>query len=189
MLEIEAKVKVDSLDTVAQQLKSLDATHVDKLVQWDSYFDGPRKHLLMADKGIRMRQQSSDGPDKSILTYKGPRGDSDFKSRPEYEVQVDDRDKMALILEGLGYESTVGLEKRRDVWQLDDCLVMLDEVAMLGCFVEVEAADEAQIEAVLKKLGLSKIKHISDGYASLLIKMLEKEGVDSREIRLEGNEK
>ena len=90
MLEIEAKVKVDSLDAVAVRLESLGATLLDNSVQRDCYFNDRDKKLASADKSLRIRRQSSVGIEKVILTYKGKRGKSEFKSRPEYEVQVDD---------------------------------------------------------------------------------------------------
>lgn len=189
MLEIEAKVKVDSLDTIAQRLESLDAKLLDKLVQCDSYFDDPESSLLSADKGLRLRRQRSGDLERVILTYKGKRGESKFKSRAEYEVEVDNHDSMVSILDGLGYKMSLGLEKRRQIWRIDDCQVCLDELPMLGFYVEVEASSESQIEDILEKLELSDIKHIPDGYASLMKKRIIENGIDSRYICFEGDGK
>ena len=172
-----------------ERLGSLGATLVESVVQRDRYFDDTKCGLQSADKGLRIRQQISAGVERVTLTYKGPRGESKFKSRSEYEGEIADHDNMVGILEGLGYEMSLGLEKRRDVWAIDGCHVCLDEVAMLGYFVEVEAGGESQIEAVLEKLGLAGLEHIPDGYASLIGKMIEEEGLDSRYICFEGDGK
>ena len=189
MLEIEAKVKVDSLDAIAARLESLDARLLDKLVQRDCHFDDRENGLTAGDKSLRVRRQSSACVEKVILTYKGKRGKSEFKSRPEYEVQVDDYDNIVGVLTGLGYKVALSFVKRRQVWLLNGCEVCLDELPMLGCFVEVEGPDEMRIAETLKVLELSQIEHIRCGYAGLMKKRLKENGVDSRYICFEGDEK
>jgi adenylate cyclase class 2 len=189
MLEVEAKVKVDSLDAVAVRLESLEARLIDKLVQRDCYFDDRDNRLAASDKGLRIRRQSSAGIDKVLLTYKGKRGKSQFKSRPEYEVQVDDYDNMVSALDGLGYKVALSFVKRRQVWFLNGCEVCLDELPILGCFVEVEGPGETLIAETLKMLELSQLEHIRGGYAMLMKKRLKENGIDSRYICFEGDEK
>jgi adenylate cyclase class 2 len=189
MLEVEAKVKVDSLEVVAARLGSLGAKLIDKLVQRDCYFNDCDGKLASNDKGLRIRRQTSTGIDKVILTYKGKRGKSKFKSRPEYEVQVDDYDNMVSVLDGLGYKVALSFVKRRQVWFLNGCEVCLDELPMLGCFVEVEGPGETLIAETLKKLELSRLEHIRCGYARLMKNRLKENGIDSRYICFEGDEK
>ena len=189
MLEVEAKVKVDSLDQVAARLESLGITQFDKLVQRDCYFDNGDNSLASNDKGLRIRRQSSSGDEKTILTYKDKRGESKYKSRPEYEVQVDDYDNMVNVLEGLGYKVVLSFVKRRQIWFLNGCEICLDELPILGCFVEIEGPDETAITETLKMLDLSQFEHICRGYASLMKKRLKENGIDSRYICFEGDEK
>jgi adenylate cyclase class 2 len=188
-IEIEAKVKVDSLDAVAVRLGSLGAKLLDRLVQRDCYFNDSDGRLASSDKGLRIRRQSSAGVDKVILTYKGKRGKSQYKSRAEYEVQVDDYDNMVSVLDGLGYKVALSFVKRRQIWLLNGCEVCLDELPMLGSFVEVEGSGETLITETLKMLELSQLEHIRCGYARLMKKRLKQNGLDSRYICFEGDEK
>ena len=188
-IEIEAKVKVDSLDAIAVRLESLEAKLLEKLVQRDCYFEDRDGWLASNDKGLRIRRQTSVGIEKVILTYKGKRGESQFKSRAEYEVQVDDYENMVSVLDGLGYKVALSFVKRRQVWFLNGCAVCLDELPLLGCFVEIEGPGEALIAETLKVLELSQLEHIRCGYASLMKKKLKENGIDRRYISFEGDEK
>ena len=49
---------------------------------------------------------------------------------------------MEQIFESLGYTKRITLEKTRAIWQLDGCFVCLDELPLLGYFIEVEGPDE-----------------------------------------------
>ena len=189
MLEIEAKIKVDSLDTVAGLLDRCDAKLLADLTQRDCYFDDPENKMSSGNNSLRIRRQISAGVEDIILTYKGKRGDSKFKSRPEHQVCVDDYDNMVDILKGLGYEISLSLEKRRQMWLLNGCEVSLDELPLLGYFVEVEGPSETQIAQTLKTLELSHLEHIQDGYAKLMKKRIKENGIETRCISFQGDEK
>jgi adenylate cyclase class IV len=46
----------------------------------------------------------------------------------------------------------------------------LDQLPLLGDFVEIEGPDEEKIATAQEKLGLSDLSHIAEGYASLVAK-------------------
>ena len=79
--EIEAKLKVDSLEDIAGCLKTLGAQHEGEFIQRDTYFDADEDTLIKSDRGLRLRQQKSDDTQKVFLTYKGPKQKTKFKSR------------------------------------------------------------------------------------------------------------
>ena len=64
------------------------------------------------------------------------------------------------------------VDKKRRVWQLGDCEVALDELPLLGDFVEIEGPDEETIATVQKSLGLTDLPHITESYASLIVREL-----------------
>lgn len=173
-LEIEAKIKVESLDPVRQRLSALDARLVAELVQNDVYYLDTDKKLSKNRCGLRLRTEITEAKTVWLLTFKGPPQKNPYKSRPEYETHVADAAAMRQILEGLGYHEYRTVAKTRAVWELDGCDVCLDDVPPLGCFVEVEGADEIIIKKVLTQLGLADQPHIAKGYAAMMAEVNEK---------------
>ena len=159
-IEIEAKVKVDSHEPVVKKLRQHGAVLMADLTQRDAYFDDLDRNLLSNDKGLRIRRQVSSGVEQIILTFKGERSDGKYKSRPEHNIEVGNHDELVKVLGGLGFGSVLTVEKSRQMWQLNDCEVCLDQLLMLGKFVEVEGPSEAKISEVLEMLGLDSLEHI-----------------------------
>jgi predicted adenylyl cyclase CyaB len=168
-LEIEAKIKVESLESIAQHLDRLGAHFVAEQVQSDAYFFDAAGRLAKSGCGLRLRTETVDGKTVSILTFKGPRQPGPYKTRPEYETAVNDAEAMVHILEGLGYCSGLTVAKKRCLWEWQNCQVCLDTVPPLGCFVEVEGPDNAAINNVLTRLKLADRPHITEGYAAMMI--------------------
>ena len=166
-MEIEAKIKVESLEPFSGKLKGLGAEFRADITQRDTYFDAADA-LVKSDRGLRLRCQRADGAEKIILTYKGPKQAGKFKSRREIEVNVSDFDATAQLLAELGYKKTVEFEKKRMLWAFGGCDVCLDELELLGCFIEVEGASESAINEVLEGLGLAESDHISKTYSKMI---------------------
>ena len=185
MHEIEAKIKVAAFEPVAEMLKQIGAVFLHDLRQVDTYFMDTHKLLHKNDCGLRIRRQTIAGKQSAMITFKGPRSESEYKSRPEYETGITDVVMMEKIFEALGYEKRITLEKKRSIWQIDDCHVCLDELPRLGCFVEVEGQNESTISDVLKKLELQDKPHVTDGYASMMRHDLKHARIQKKEIFLE----
>ncbi len=173
--EIEAKIKVASLEPIEDKLKELDADFVQSVQQVDTYFMDTHEQLRKDDCGLRIRQEITEGQTTARVAFKGPHTDSQFKSRPEYETDVGDAEIAEKIFELLGYHKGIVIEKKRGMWLLDSCEVCLDELPELGCFVEVEGPNENVISSVLKKLNLQNEPHIPHGYASMMSRKLKQE--------------
>lgn len=167
-LEIETKVKVESLEEIAVRLTDLGGQMECELLQVDTYFDDTSETLLASDCGLRLRRQKAGAGENLFLTYKGPRQKTRFKSRQEIEIEVSDFAPAVELLTALGYEKALVFEKRRQVWQLPDCTVCLDELPLLGSFVEIEAPGEEHITESLRKLQLADLGHINESYAHLM---------------------
>ena len=167
-MEIEAKYKVDQLDNFAEQVKQLQGRLLQKVLQRDRFFDRPDKSLLKSNSGLRLREQRSQSSTVASMCFKGPRLQGDYKKRQELEFEISDHQQAKQLLEALGYIQTMIVEKSRQLWQLDQCLVCLDNVTGLGCFVEIEGPDENDIRTTAVKMGLDKSPNIIDSYAMLL---------------------
>ena len=170
--EIEAKLKVDSLQTAAEKLARLGAEFVQEQVQTDYYFDDAKTGLTKTDRCLRLRQQFADNQEKVLLTYKGAKEKDNFKKRQEVEIEVKDLDSTGKLLSALGYEQALVVEKKRRIWRLGSCRVCLDELPLLGSFLEIEGPDAEKIADVQSSLGLANLPHIPESYASLMSEKL-----------------
>jgi adenylate cyclase class 2 len=174
--EIEAKVKVEHLEPVAQRLLEHHAAAMAIVWEEDIYFDDAAGTLVSGDCALRLRKRIIKGKgEQFILTFKGPRQQSAFKSRLETETAIADYEAMRSILKQSGYKEHLRVEKKRTIWRLDNCEVCLDNVPPLGQFVEIEGSNEDAVAEVLKKLELDPKDHIPEGYARLMAQKLSTE--------------
>lgn len=173
--EIEAKFKVESFAGVRKALRKAGAGYLGTVGQTDTYFDTPDRRLLKDDTGVRIRRircLRSGGAKKDTrpqITYKGPaHSRSKAKIRREIQTRVDDAGALEEILRGIGLTATITIKKRRASYRLGRCRVELDELPVIGRFVEIEAASEKQVLAAADSLGLSG-RPIKDHYVNLVI--------------------
>ena len=170
--EIEAKLKVDSLQKTVEKLDGLGAEFLEEQLQTDYYFDDANTSLIKTDRCLRLRRLLVGKSERFFLTYKGAREKNDFKKRQEIEIEIKDADATEKILSALGYKKVLVFEKKRCIWQLNDCVIALDELPLLGNFVEIEGPNDRKIAEVQKDLGLSDLLHIPESYATLMEKKL-----------------
>jgi adenylate cyclase class 2 len=182
--EIEAKLKVDSLDAVERRLAECGGSFLRETIQMDRYYDTAGRELTRTDKCLRLRTDRKDGRERLILAYKGPKEQDDYKKRVEIEVEVSDAGSTESLLEALGYAKALAFNKRRRLWQLHGCEVALDELPLLGVFVEIEGPDSETIAKVQATLQLGAVPHIMDSYACLIDERLSQLGIQAREIYL-----
>jgi len=168
--EIEAKLKVDSLEEIERKLPELGAEFQAEQLQIDYFFDDVNSTLTKTDRCLRLRKQMVGKKESFFLTYKGAKEKSSLKKRQEIEFEIKDADSVRKLLSALGYEEVLAIEKKRRLWQLGDCEVALDKLPLLGDFVEIEGPDEDKIATVQKSLGLTDLPHITESYASLVVK-------------------
>ena len=172
--EIEMKFRQPHLAAVARRLRVLGARRLHTVLQDDCYFDTPRRKLLRRGCGLRLRTVHLlrggcgrlDG--RAELTYKGPaRRRAQAKDRPEHQSRIDDPVGLAAVLAACGLRPMLRLQKRRAVYRLGRCTVALDELPVLGCFVEIEGPGEAAIGRVRRRLALTG-RAIRSHYVKLL---------------------
>lgn len=178
--EIEAKLKLDSLQEIERKLTEIGADFVEERLQTDTYFDAADATLQNSDRALRLRRQKAGQTEKTFLTYKGAKEKSDFKKRREIEIEVADADSFEELFSALGYEKALVFEKKRRIWRLGGCEVALDELPLLGCFVEIEGPDSESIADVQKNLGLSDLPHVVESYACLMQQELRQLGKDKQ---------
>jgi len=173
--EIEAKLKVESHKEIVEKLTEFGAEFLQEQMQTDYYFDDANRTLTETDRCLRLRRLQADQTEKIFLTYKGAREKDQFKKRLEIEVEIKDADSARKLFSELGYESTLVVEKKRRIWRLYQCEVALDELPLLGSFVEIEGPEEEKIAEMQKNLGLTHLPHITESYASLMAEKLRQQ--------------
>jgi adenylate cyclase class 2 len=183
-VELEAKMSVESFDSVLVRLREAGATRVGDHFEVNTFFDTPSRTLTQAKHGLRLRVQrdGATGALRSVITWKGRQHPGPLKSREEVEFEALPGDAAALLFERLGYLRTFSFEKRRETWRLDACTVELDELPLLGKFVEIEGPDEQTIFASREQLGLADRPIEKRGYVALLMNHLDAQGLTSKTI-------
>lgn len=183
-LEIEAKLKVDSFDRVEERLTEQGASFVSEMVQTDYYFDTSDGTLTQTDQCLRLRVEATQGDERLVVTYKGPKQVDDFKKRKEVNLDVTDAAAFEVLLEGLGYQRALAFDKRRREWKLNDCLIALDTLPLIGTFVEIEGPNSQVISEVQTMLELTDAPHVMDSYATQIDGALSRLESPSREVFL-----
>ena len=172
-IEIEAKMRLYDRDAMVARLEELGAVRVAELCETNSYFDTPDGDLKSGDQGLRTRVEVVDAgtPNERVttrITHKGPRAMGKLKSRFESEVVVGNARDAAHLLGALGYHHVLSFEKRRLRYELDGCYVELDELPVLGRFIEIEGETDHAVTAVREKLGLADEPAIRSSYIAML---------------------
>jgi adenylate cyclase, class 2 len=161
--ETEAKFYVQDLERIRKSLESLKAQlNQSRVLEMNLRFDLPGASLRAQGRVLRLRRDT-----EARLTYKG--GNKNTRgvlSREEIEFVVGDFEKAKKFLEALGYQQIFYYEKYRITYQLDKCLVMLDELPF-GNFVEIEGESEETIRALSERLELDWDATIERSYSAL----------------------
>ncbi len=178
-VEVEAKIKVDSHESVLERLNALRAMRICRVLETNHIFDSPDRSLLSGGRGLRVRicqAEQGEGP-PATLTYKGPRIQGPLKTREEIEVALDDGEAGRELIEALGFIEVLCFEKRRETWRLGDCTIELDEVPHLGRFIEIEGPDEAAVVQAQRALGFGDCETVRRSYISLLVEHCRNNGL------------
>ncbi len=161
--EIEAKFYVTGLDGVRARLRELEARSVQqRILETNIRFDLPDTRLRSEGRVLRLRRDT-----ETRLTYKGAsRNEQGTLRRTEIEFVVEDFDKAKQFLEALGYEELLRYDKYREVFELGDCHIMLDELPY-GFFIEIEGENVTQIQNAAMKLHLKWEAVVTRSYQQL----------------------
>lgn len=159
-INVEIKARCFHPERVEAFLLSANARFVGIDHQIDTYFNCPNGRLKLRRGNIENNLIFYKRPDS-----KGPK-QSDFQLSP-----VTNGDAMqALLTNALGVKITV--DKKRQIYFIDNIKIHLDEVASLGSFVEIEASNlyhphktveelHAQCNELMKVLAIEE-KHLID---------------------------
>ncbi len=173
MQEIEVKFLIRDLPALNNRFKELNVKLLSERTHELNYrYDTPDHHFTRQMQVLRLRQDQS-----ATLTFKSAADPaSEVSSRQEIEFEVGDFDTARRFLQALGYEVSIIYEKYRTTYQLNDCLLMLDELPY-GTFLEIEGKDAAAIKKTAELLGLNWDTRIKLSYLAIFYKLKEKMGL------------
>ena len=170
-MEIEAKVKVEDLEKIKQELINLGAKFGEPKTQEDRYFY-PKENVgkVQGPGSLVLRIRKSKN---CFLTFKA------LTERlgvwDEHEVIIDDPEIMKTILEKSGFVEVLHLVKSRIKGHLGEYELCLDDLKDTGKYFEVALEDMDKVEARKKLLELlNKLKFKEEniehrGYGEILL--------------------
>ena len=161
--EIEAKFYVTDLEGIKARLRALEAQLIqERILETNIRFDLPNARLRSEGRVLRLRHDT-----EARLTYKGTsNNDQGTLSRTEIEFVVEDFEKARQFLEALGYQELLRYDKYREVYDLDGCHIMLDELPY-GDFIEIEGENVEEIRKMTAKLNLRWEAAVTKSYSAL----------------------
>lgn len=161
-IQIKFKKEVDE-----DFLRSIGAERLGTIKQIDTYYNPKDRNLIETDEMLRIREEG----DRRILTYKGPKQESEFRKRPKFEFEIDkETEEKFLSIYGDKIKKII---KERTLYQLDGVIFSIDKVSKkekdkeedLGIFIEIRKPQkETNIENILSKLNLKKEEGIKKSY-------------------------
>jgi adenylate cyclase, class 2 len=160
--EIEIKFRVASLRSLARKLRAAGfRLKTRRTHEMNTLYDLPGQVLRKRKELLRIRKYGSEWK----LTHKSKSKIGRHSSRQELETGVEDGRKLDLILRALGFEPSFRYEKFRAEWTDGRGQVVVDETP-IGNFCEIEGPAQ-WIDAVAKKLGVTRDQYIMKNYATL----------------------
>ena len=164
---LEIKARCRDLDAARARAKALATEYVGVDHQVDTYFVTRRGRL-------KLRESSLSGG--QLIPYLRP--DLAATKRSDYRVVPlpDPSGTKALLAEILGVHRVV--DKRREIFLVDNVRIHLDRVAGLGTFLELEAvfdgdaasedAEQAKVDALMQQLGVAPDDLLATSYEALV---------------------
>lgn len=182
MREIEVKAKVSSIADIIRRLENDRQFMSDPVTQRDQVFGvsgvdgGSGNH----EPWLRIRTETKNEHTKYLFTLK--KSVTNQLDSIEHETEVADAVELEQIILHSGFEPYSDLTKMRRKVKVGDIEICIDQVDMLGDFIEAEKLtddDDADYEAIIAELwallesyGVSRDDEVTDGY-DVMMKRLE----------------
>jgi len=155
--ELEVKTRVDDPAALARTLRAAGAELVFRGDMVDRRFD-QQGTLEARDEVIRLRlYRPADGAEPwGVLGWKGPvNSQGAYRRRAEAETRVDDPDAAVTLLQHLGLEVSLRIDREIEQYRLGDAVLRLERYPGMDTLLEVEGPPAA-IERAIAATGLSR---------------------------------
>ena len=149
-IEYEATFLNVNKDKIRKRLKKAGAKLIrPEFLQKRVPFHLP-KDKRSKDAWLRVRDEG----DKITLSLKVVDGKK-IENQKEICLEVNDFNKAVKLLELIGCKKKSYQETKRELWELDNVEITIDEWPFLEPFVEVEGKSEAKVKRVSEKIGFN----------------------------------
>ncbi len=176
MYEVEVKARLRDRAEIKQKLEDFGCVFGEELHQIDHIFvpKGESFPTPFQVPVLRIREQNG----KYIFTLKISQ--SSRQDSLERELEISNGSMMTQILNLIGYEEFILVDKKRIKTNYKDMEIVLDDVKGLGEFVEVEKIVthedpearkniQKELQVFLETLGISPEDHVVDGKYDILL--------------------
>jgi adenylate cyclase class 2 len=162
--QIETELKFQTTDPkkVLSVLLASGAKIISNNKQKTVRFDTTNHDL--ENKGVFIRVRA-EGEENTITLKEKIGNDETVRQRKETEFKIEDLDKMSYIIEKLGFDYVLIMEKYRIELTYKNSHVCIDEMPF-GFYVEIEG-EEAEINAITQELGFKPEEKIIVTYWDL----------------------
>jgi adenylate cyclase, class 2 len=176
MYEVEVKASLKDRESVKKKLDDLGCTFSEELHQVDHIFipKGISFPPPFSTPVLRIREQNG----KSIFTLKISQ--TSRQDCIERETEISDGKSMTDIMDLIGYEEVTTVDKKRIKTKYKDMEIVLDDVKLLGEFIEAEKIVQDSDSEVRKKIqeelfeflatiGITKEDHVIGGKYDIMV--------------------
>lgn len=163
MIEVEVKAKINSFKQMEEKLNDIGAVKSKTEFQEDIYFQSPIVDFAKTDEALRIRTTNNN----TFITYKGPKLNSEAKTRKEVEMTIENAEKAKDIFEEIGFKEARTVRKHRQYYTYENFEISLDDVEGLEPYMEIEIAlddSEDYTEAQNKIFELFEKLGVTDGF-------------------------
>src|SRR5688572_23472145 len=98
-LEIEQKFPMDNAAEFLARVAALAAEELTEVEQSDTYYNHPAHDFRTTDEALRIRRTH----EGAVVTYKGPKQQSEVKTRREIELVLAEPEAWPELFEALGF--------------------------------------------------------------------------------------
>ena len=160
--ELELKARVDDPAALERALRQAGAELAFRGEMTDRRYDRAGE-LEARDEVLRLRvYRAEGGPEYGVLGWKGPASVRDgYKHREEHETRVAEPRATLAILERLGYEVILRIDRRIAEYRLAGATVRIEWYPAMDVLVEIEGEPTA-IERAIDATGLARERFLPE---------------------------
>lgn len=145
--EFEATFPDIKKDKIREELKERGAELIKpEFLQKRVAFDLPQEKNA-PERWVRVRDEK----DKITMSFKSVK-DGNIEDQNEINLKIDNFEKGVEFLEEITGKRKAYQENKRELWELDEVEICIDEWPFLEPFVEIEGSSEPAVKKTAKKL-------------------------------------
>ncbi len=148
--EIEVKFLDINVEQIRQKLQQNNAKMIQPMTLMRRFV---LKNQALKDKNAWLRIR--DEGHQKTMTFKQLNQQS-IDGVTEFEIKIDDIEQAVEIIKHLGFTNISYQESKREIWQIDDVEIVIDQWPWINYYLEIEADSPEKVYATAELLGFDK---------------------------------